>query len=208
MSDQGLWRKENPSNRWPRASCQWPGELSKALGTGSSFLALRTATAASPAVEAMPGPPAAACGWPYFPSPLLGTHGCHSPSCIYGLQFYTLGPTVQSNILLVQKTPVKAQQFPKCTSDLYKNLKCSLYHVSASSILSQDTIQTIPTINGLGKLQVKEKRLCEKDLERHETDNRFFLLFISLFLPSITTVLCIIVWSVCSSLKLLLKWIR
>lgn len=82
MSDQGLWRKENPSNRRPRASCQWPGELSKALGTGSSFLALRTATAASPAVEAMPGPPAAACGWPYFPSPLLGTHGCHSPSCI------------------------------------------------------------------------------------------------------------------------------
>lgn len=79
--------------------------------------------------------------------------------------------------------------------------------VPAASI-SLDTIQTIPTINELGKLQVKEKLLCEKDLERHEADKEFFPLFISLSPPSLTAILCVIVWSVCSSLKLLLKWIR
>jgi len=37
----------------------------------------------SPAVEAVPGPPAAACGQPYLPGSLLGTAGgCHSPSCV------------------------------------------------------------------------------------------------------------------------------
>lgn len=148
--------------------------------------------------------------WPTLPS-RLPPGDCRWVSlsflCLRDTVLHT-GPDSAVGHRTGSQNSCKTQQFPKCTSDLHKNLKWSLYHASASSILSLDTIQTIPTINELGKLQVKEKRLCEKDLERHETDNGFFLLFISLFLPSITTILCIIVWSVCSSLKLLLKWIR
>lgn len=49
-----------------------------------------------------------------------------------------------------------------------------------AAAVALDTIQTIPTINELGKLQVKEKLPREKDLERHGEEKEVFLLFISL----------------------------
>lgn len=77
-----------------------------------------------------------------------------------------------------------------------------------AAAVALDTIQTIPTINELGKLQVKEKLPREKDLERHEEEKEFFLLFISLppHFPRYNFMCnCLVSFS---SLKLLLKWIR